>query len=52
MTPVARNEAELMKKTLETMGWDDIKVNSLAPFAREYHQRARDCLERAIGHAK
>ena len=52
MTPVARNEAELMERALETPGRDDIKVNSLAPFAREHHQRAEDYLERATGYAR
>ena len=49
---VARNEAEMMERALETLGRDDIRVNSLAPFAREYHQRAGDYLERATGYAR
>ena len=52
LTMVARNEAEMMERALETLGRDDIKVNSLAPFAREYHQRAGDYLERAISYAR
>ena len=42
----------MMERALETLGRDDIKVNSLAPFAREYHQRAGDYLERATGYAQ
>ena len=52
LTLVAQNEAELMERALETLGRDDVRVNSLAPFAREYHQRAGDYLERAIGYAR
>ena len=52
LTLVAQNEDELMGRALETLGRDDIRVNSLAPFAREYHQRAGDYLERAIGYAR
>ena len=52
LTLVAQNEAEMMERALETLGRDDIKVNSLAPFAREYHQRVGDYLERATGYAR
>ena len=52
LTLVAQNEAELMERALETLGRDDVRVNSLAPFAREYHQQAGDYLERATGYAK
>ena len=34
LTLVAQNEDELMERALETLGRDDIRVNSLAPFAR------------------
>ena len=47
---VARNPANGFPARL--LGRDDIKVNSLAPFAREYHQRAGDYLERATGYAR
>ena len=40
MTPVARNEAEMMERALETLGRDDIKVNSLA-LARDKTGRDR-----------
>ena len=33
LTLVAQNEDELMGRALETLGRDDIRVNSLAPFA-------------------
>ena len=49
---MAQNEAELMERALETLGRDDIKVNSLAPFMKEYHQQAGDYLERATGYAR
>ena len=52
LTLVAQNEDELMERALETLGRDDIKVNSLAPFMKEYHLRAGDYLERATGYAK
>ena len=41
-----------MERALETLGRDDIKVNSLAPFMKEYHQKAGDYLERATGYAR
>ena len=48
LTLVARNEAEMMERALETLARDDIKVNSLAPFMKEYHQRAGDYLGRVV----
>ena len=42
----------MMERALETLGRDDVKVNSLAPFMKEYHQRAGDYLERATGYAR
>ena len=52
LTLEARNEDELMARALETLGRDDVKVNSLAPFMKEYHQRAGDYPERATGYAR
>ena len=52
LTLEARNEDELMERALETLERDDVKVNSLAPFMKEYHQRAGDYLERATGYAR
>ena len=52
LTLVAQNEDELMERALETLGRDDVKVNSLAPFMKEYHQRAGDYLERVTGCAR
>ena len=52
LTLVAQNEDEMMERALETLGRDDIKVNSLAPFMKEYHQQAGDYLERATGYAR
>ena len=49
---MAQNEDEMMSKALETMEQDDIKVNSLTPFMREYHQQAGDYLEKAVGYAR
>ena len=51
LTLEARNEHGLMEKTLETLGRDDVKMNSLAPFMKEYHQQLGDYLERASGYA-
>ena len=52
LTLVARNEDELMERALETLGRADVRVNSLAPFMKEYHQRAGDYLQRATAYAK
>ena len=52
LTLVAQNEDEMMERALKTLARDDIKVNSLAPFMKEYHQRAGDYLERATGYAR
>ena len=52
LTLVARDDDEMMKKALETLSRDDVKVNSLAPFMKEYHQKAGDYLERATGYAR
>ena len=52
LTLVALDEDEMMEQALETLGWDDTKVNSLAPFMKEYHQRAGDYLERATAYAR
>ena len=52
LTLVAQNEDEMMERALETLGRDEIKVNSLAPFMKEYHQQAGDYLERAKAYAR
>ena len=52
LTMVARNEDEMMEKTLEILGRDDIKVKTLTPFIKEYHQREGDYLQRATAYAK
>ena len=52
LTLEAQNTDEMMERALETLGRDDVKVNSLAPFMKEYHQRAGDYLERATGYAR
>ena len=52
LTLEARNEDEMMEKALQTLSRDDVKVNSLAPFAKEYHQQEGDYLERAMAYAR
>ena len=52
LTLEAQDEDDMMERALETLGRDDIQVNSLAPFMKEYHQRAGDYLERATGYAR
>ena len=52
LTLVAKNEDEMMERALETLGRDDIKANSLAPFMKEYHLRAGDYQERATAYAR
>ena len=52
LTLEAQNENEMMEKALQTLNRDDVKVNSLAPFAKEYHQREGDYLERAVAYAR
>ena len=52
LTLVAQDEDEMMERALETLGRDDVRVNSLAPFMKEYHQRAGDYLERATAYAR
>ena len=52
LTLVARDEKEMMERALETLGRDDVKVNSLAPFMKEYHQKLGDYLERAAAYAR
>ena len=42
----------MMEKALQTLSRDDVKVNSLAPFAKEYHQQEGDYLERAMAYAR
>ena len=41
-----------MGQALQTLSRDDVKVNSLAPFAKEYHQLEGDYLERAMAYAR
>ena len=52
LTSVARDEDEMMERALETLGRDGVKVNSLAPFMKEYHQKVGDYLEKATGYAR
>ena len=52
LTLEARNEDEMMEMALQTFNRDDVKVNSLAPFMKEYHEREGDYLQRATGYAK
>ena len=52
LTLQAQNDDEMMEKALQTLNRDDIKVNSLAPFAKEQHQKEGDYLERAVAYAK
>ena len=51
LTLEARNEDEMMEKAVRTLNRDDVKVQSLAPFAKEYHQKQKDYLERAVAYA-
>ncbi len=37
---------------MEILNRDDVMVRSLAPFAKEYHQREGDYLERAMAYAR
>ena len=52
LTLVAQNEDELMEMALQTFNRDDVKVNSLAHFMKEYHEREGDYLQRATAYAK
>ena len=52
LTLVAQNEDELIEMALQTFNKDDVKVNSLAPFMKEYHEREGDYLQRATAYAK
>ena len=52
LTLVAQNEGEMMERALETLNRDDVMVSSLAPFAKEYHQREGDYLERAKAYGR
>ena len=52
LTVVASTKDEMMGKALETLSRDDVKVNSLAPFMKEYHQREGDYLQRAKAYAR
>ena len=40
LTLVARDESKMMERALETVARDDIEVNSLPPFMKEYQQKA------------
>ena len=42
----------MMERALETLGRADVNVNSLAPFMKEYHQKAGHYLEKATGYAR
>ena len=52
LTLEARNEDEMMEKALQILSRDDVKVNSLAPFMKEYHQREGDYLQRVTAYAR
>ena len=52
LTLVAGDEEEMLERALETLNRDDVKVNSLAPFMKEYHQREGDYLRRAKAYAR
>ena len=52
LTLVAKTEGDMMEKAVQTLNRDDVKVNSLAPFAKEYHQLEGDYLERATAYAR
>ena len=52
MTLVAKDEDEMMERALKTLGRDEVKVNSLAPFMKEYHQAEGDYLQRAKAYAR
>ena len=52
MTLQAQNEEEMMEKVIQTLNRDDVKVRSLAPFAKTHHQQEGDYLERAQAYVK
>ena len=52
LTVVAPNEEEMLEKALQTLSRDDVKVNSLAPFAKEYHQREGEYLRGTMAYAR
>ena len=52
LTLIASNENEMMQKALQTLNRDDVKLNTLAPFMKEYHQQEEDYLQRATAYAK
>ena len=52
LTLVTQNEDEMMEMAVQTFNRDDVKVNSLAPFMKEYHEREGDYLQRATAYAK
>ena len=52
LTLKAQNEDEMMETALQTLNRDDVKVKSLAPFAKEHHQQNGDYLERAVAYAR
>ena len=51
LTLEAGNEDEMMEQALQTLNRDDVKVKSLAPFMKEYHQKQGDYLQRARAYA-
>lgn len=51
LTLKARDENDMMEQAVQTLNRDDVKVNSLAPFMREYHQREGDYIQRAKAYA-
>ena len=52
LTLIASNEDEMMGKAVQTLNRDDVKVNTLAPFMKEYHQQEEDYLQRATAYAR
>lgn len=52
LTLIAPDEDKMMEKAVEILNRDDVMVRSLAPFAKEYHQREGDYLERAMAYAR
>ena len=52
LTLIASSEDEMMQKAVQALGRDDVKVNSLTPFIKEYHQQEEDYLQRSMAYAK
>ena len=41
----------MLEKAVQTLNRDDVKVNSLAPFMKQYHQREGDYIQRTKAYA-